>query len=303
MYEIPRDIPNVDDVLALDRKELGAKLLFRVRERLGSKEFHPGNLNLELWPQSYLPGHKTPYPEEQRTEIERAFSEAWAWLQTQGWIVPYPNAGTGWMRISREAERVTSETEVIQDAVTRMVSKGGEKMDQFKGNGSTAAATATSAADPTKLSRKVFIVHGRDDGARETVARFLERLEFEPIILHEQASRGRTVIEKVEAHGDLGFAVVLLTPDDEGGKKGGTLRPRARQNVLLELGYFIGRLGRSRVCALKRGDSLEIPSDFGGVVYVPFDDTGGWKEALGRELEAAGFEIDWNKGLGKRRDQ
>jgi len=148
---------------------------------------------------------------------------------------------------------------------------------------------------PTKqFSRKVFVVHGHDEGARESAARFLEKLDFEAIILHERASRGCTVIEKVEAHGDVGFAVVLLTPDDEGCVKGGTPRPRARQNVVLELGYFVGRLGRNRVCALKRGD-VEIPSDFEGVVYVPFDESGAWKQALGRELEAAGFEIDWNK--------
>jgi predicted nucleotide-binding protein with TIR-like domain len=101
-------------------------------------------------------------------------------------------------------------------------------------------------------------------------------------------------IEKVEAHGNVGFAVVLLTPDDEGSIKGGAPQPRARQNVLLELGYFIGHLGRKHVCALKRGE-LEIPSDFGGVVYEAFDASGGWKQALGRELEAAGYSIDWNE--------
>lgn len=143
-------------------------------------------------------------------------------------------------------------------------------------------------------ARKAFVVHGHDEGAREAVARFLERIGFEAIILHEQANQGRTVIEKIEAHGEVGFAVVLLTPDDVGGVKDGHIQPRARQNVLLELGYFIGRLGRSRVCALKRGD-VEIPSDFGGVVYEPFDPAGGWKSAIGRELQAAGFEIDWNK--------
>jgi predicted nucleotide-binding protein len=141
---------------------------------------------------------------------------------------------------------------------------------------------------------KVFVVHGHDEGAREAVARFVGDLGFQPIILHERANEGRTLIEKVEAHADVGFAVVLLTPDDEGCAKGGTPALRARQNVVLELGYFIGRLGRNRVCALKRGD-LEIPSDFGGVVYEPFDASGGWKLALGRELRAAGFEIDWNK--------
>lgn len=144
-----------------------------------------------------------------------------------------------------------------------------------------------------KLSRRVFVVHGHDEGARETVARFLDKLGFTAIILHEQANRGRTVMEKVEADGDVGFAVVLLTPDDIGCAKGGTPEPRARQNVLLELGYFLGRLGRERVCALKRG-ALEIPSDFAGVVWQSMEGDG-WKQALGRELEAAGYKIDWNK--------
>lgn len=159
----------------------------------------------------------------------------------------------------------------------------------------------TGASEPTLLPektgpapRKAFVVHGHHEGIRESVARFLEQLGFEAIILHEQANQGRTVIEKIEAHGDVGFAVVLLSPDDEGNTKGETPQPRARQNVILELGYFIGRLGRSRVCALKQGE-IEIPSDFAGVVYEPFDNGNGWKAALGRELEAAGFDIDWNR--------
>lgn len=159
-----------------------------------------------------------------------------------------------------------------------------------------AAPLAMAALPPAVVENpsKVFVVHGHDEGVREAVARFIAALGFQPIILHERANEGRTVIEKVEAHGDVGFAVVLLTPDDEGCAKGEAPAPRARQNVVLELGYFIGRLGRNRVCALKRGE-VEIPSDFGGVVYETFDASGGWKQALGRELEAVGFEIDWNK--------
>ncbi|AWT19713.1 TIR domain-containing protein [Klebsiella grimontii] len=144
------------------------------------------------------------------------------------------------------------------------------------------------------LSKKVFIVHGHDEGSREKVARFLERIGLEAIILHEQANRGRTVIEKVIEYGNVGFAVVLLTPDDEGCVKGGTLEPRARQNVLLELGFFIGHLGRDKVCALKKG-AVDIPSDFAGVVWEHMDDNNGWKQSLSRELEAAGHTIDWNK--------
>lgn len=144
------------------------------------------------------------------------------------------------------------------------------------------------------ISRKVFIVHGHDGEAKAEVARFLEKLGFTPIILHEQASKGRTIIEKVESTSDVGFAVVLLTPDDEGNQKGKSPKPRARQNVVLELGYFVGRLGRDRVCALRRGD-VEIPSDFDGVVYETYDEHGAWKSRLAKELEAAEFKFDWAK--------
>ena len=149
---------------------------------------------------------------------------------------------------------------------------------------------------PAKV-RKVFIVHGHDSAARESVARFVEKIGFQAVILAEQANQGRTIIEKVEAHGDVGFAVVLLTPDDQGCVKGGTLQPRPRQNVLLELGYFLGRLGRANVCALATVSTMELPTDFAGVVWEPFDPSGGWKAALARELRAAGFEVDLNKAL------
>jgi predicted nucleotide-binding protein len=143
-------------------------------------------------------------------------------------------------------------------------------------------------------NRKIFVVHGGEEGPREAVARFLERLGFQPIILHEQANQGRTVIEKVEDHSDIGFAVVILTPDDTGNLEGEAPQPRARQNVLLELGYFIGKLTRRRVCTLKVGE-LEIPSDWRGVVEEPYDAGGGWRQTLARELEAAEYEIDWNR--------
>lgn len=146
-------------------------------------------------------------------------------------------------------------------------------------------------------ARKVFVVHGHDEAAKEKMARFLDRLDFEPIILHEQASGNRTVIEKIEAHSDVGFAVVLLTPDDVGGAVDSDTKPRARQNVILELGYFVGKLGRSRVAVFKQGD-VEVPSDFGGVVYIQLDGAGAWQQALGKELKEAGFEVDWNVIMG-----
>lgn len=163
---------------------------------------------------------------------------------------------------------------------------------EFAGPGPAAPPGLAAAPAP---SRKVFIVHGHDNAAIQEVARFVERVDLDPIILHEQASQGRTIIENIEAHGDVGFAVVLLTPDDFGGKDGTEARPRPRQNVVLELGYFYGRLGRARVCALTTSGDMELPSDFVGVVWSELDRGGGWKTALARELKAAGFDIDWNK--------
>ena len=149
---------------------------------------------------------------------------------------------------------------------------------------------------PTDLER-VFVVHGHDDAPREMVARFISKLGLEPVILHEQPNLGMTVIEKLNANGNVGYAVVLLTPDDIGrGKSESSEHPRARQNVILELGYFLGRLGRDRVVALLK-DSIEIPSDYMGVVYVDFDSAGAWRQKLGRELQSVGYEIDWETGM------
>jgi predicted nucleotide-binding protein len=145
-----------------------------------------------------------------------------------------------------------------------------------------------------KQRRKVFIVHGHDEGSREAVARFLEKLDFEPIILHERANKGRTIIAKFQQEAaDVGYAVILMTPDDHGGKAGQEGKPRARQNVVFELGFFIGALGPEKVAALVKGD-VERPSDFDGVVYISIDDSG-WRLKLAKELEAAGFTISWAK--------
>jgi len=145
------------------------------------------------------------------------------------------------------------------------------------------------------VSDRIFIVHGHDVEARELMARFLTDIGLKPIILNEQPNRGRTIIEKIEANIDVSFAVVLLTPDDQGKSQNeDRLEPRARQNVLLELGYFMSHLGRDKVCAFTRG-SVEIPSDFAGVVWENMDDQGGWKLRLAKELTAAGHAVDLQK--------
>lgn len=146
-----------------------------------------------------------------------------------------------------------------------------------------------------KTNRKVFIVHGHDNEMKIAVAECLRKLEFEPIILNEQANQSMTVIEKIERHSDVEFAVILLSPCDEGRKKDvGDYKPRARQNVILELGYFIGKIGRKNTCSLLK-ESVEAPSDFTGIVYTDFDSKGAWQIAFAKELRAAGFEVDTNK--------
>lgn len=154
------------------------------------------------------------------------------------------------------------------------------------------------AEDERPIGNQVFIVHGHDEVAKEAVARFVSRLGLDPIILHERPNAGRTIIEKLEGHLDVDFAVVLLTPDDIGAlaTKPEETRPRARQNVVLELGLFLGALGRNRVCALHKGN-VELPSDYDGVIYVPMDDAGGWRLLLAREIKQSGMRIDLNQAV------
>lgn len=147
-------------------------------------------------------------------------------------------------------------------------------------------------------SRKVFLVHGHNHELRVAVAELLQRLDLDPVILDEQANKSRTIIEKFEDHSEnVSYAVVLLTPDDVGGLSSDDLQKRARQNVILELGYFIGKLGRARVCALYAA-GVEIPSDIHGVLYVAFDQEGRWRLHLAKEIQAAGLAVDLSRASG-----
>lgn len=156
--------------------------------------------------------------------------------------------------------------------------------------------TKVSSPSVSGTSSSVFVVHGHDEAALQGLARFLEKLGLKAIVLREQPDQGRTIIEKFEdSAAEVGFAVVLLTPDDLGGTvKSGASDPRARQNVVFELGYFAGKLGRGRVCLLRKGE-VEIPSDLYGVIYTDMDLSDGWQTKLVRELKAAKLEFDANR--------
>lgn len=162
----------------------------------------------------------------------------------------------------------------------------------------TATLTRESHSMIAEPGKRVFIVHGHDERVKEQVARFLEKGGLEVVILHEQANAGGTVIEKFERHAQVDFAVVLLTPDDVGAARpdANNLRARARQNVVLELGYFFGTLGRKHVCALYV-PGVELPSDIHGLLFVELDNAGAWKLQLFKELRQAGMRFDVEKAF------
>lgn len=186
----------------------------------------------------------------------------------------------------------TREMMVLDDKyttdVTTSMFKEAEEIVRLQGN--VKAETEVIEMD----NNNVFIVHGHDELVKLSVARFLEKLKLTPIILHEQASGGATIIEKIEQHSNVGFGIVLYTPCDVGKSVNEEeLKLRARQNVVFEHGYLIGKLGRRNVCALVK-DEVEKPNDISGVVYINYDSGSGWHSELLKELKNSGYEIDAN---------
>jgi predicted nucleotide-binding protein len=186
-------------------------------------------------------------------------------------------------------------------------SSWGSGINQFKGiisaaieerllfGPSSGACEADPASESASGKSVVFIVHGHDEVRKEQVARFVEHLGCEAVILHEQPSQGRTIIEKFEQESKAAsYAVVLLTADDFRAAKGEPPTARARQNLVFELGYFVGTLRRANVAALVDPD-VERPGDYDGVVWIPLD--GGWKLALAKEMKSAKLPIDLNNAV------
>ena len=147
---------------------------------------------------------------------------------------------------------------------------------------------------------KIFIVHGHNEEMKQSVARFLEHLDLNPIILHEQPDRNRNVLDKlIEESKQACFAIILLSPDDFGysvKERDTDRKTRARQNVILELGFFIGKLDKGNVVALYREDKdFDLPSDIVGTLYKKYDSEGAWKREIAKELRAAGIQINTDK--------
>lgn len=159
-----------------------------------------------------------------------------------------------------------------------------------------------SVGDPTVIETvhkrpktKVFIVHGHDDALKTEVSLLISKQGLEPVVLHEQPNQGKTIIEKIESYSDVDFAIVLYTPCDIGrSKKEKEEKPRTRQNVIFEHGYFVAKLGRENVVGLNKGE-VEIPNDLSGVVYNLYDEAGAWKYKILSELHSSGYKVDFMK--------
>jgi predicted nucleotide-binding protein len=194
--------------------------------------------------------------------------------------------------------------EVVGDPIQSFKNKVKYKLDNLNSlliRTELLKSEVTSSTKDTTLKHlhsqtEVFIVHGHDELAKNKTARFIEKLGLTPIILHEQASGSKTIIEKIEAYSNVGFGIILYTPCDIGAKKeeNPELKNRARQNVIFEHGFLIGKIGRQNVCALVKGE-IETPNDISGVVYIKMDDDDAWHIKIAKELRNSGYEIDMNK--------
>lgn len=178
---------------------------------------------------------------------------------------------------------------------SQLVEKQSPSFQQTKATSITLPTSSSTFYAQTVIKKnKVFIVHGRDNEAKQEAARYIENIGLEPIILHEQASSGMTIIEKIEHYaGEADFAIVIYTPCDKGRGAFETnvpARDRARQNVVFEHGYLMAKLGRKNVCALVKGH-IETPNDISGVVYVSMDQAGAWKNDVNKELKACGYSL------------
>ncbi len=209
-------------------------------------------------------------------------SRLWELLQTEHW---------GWVGAQRGEQgwQFNLGRDVRQFRNVRNI-------DDYQARRAAWLSANSPKEDAPVAAETVFLVHGHDHGARHEVARVIQQLTgAEPVILDEQASRGRTLVEKFEQHATAArFAVVLLTADDIGGPRDGMRQqPRARQNVVFELGYFFGTLGRDHVVVLITA-GVEKPSDVDGLGYIRYPD-GDWKVELAREMTAAGLHADRTK--------
>lgn len=199
----------------------------------------------------------------------------------------------------------------VENVVRELLSRDGKSNDRIRnilGSDKTMSSKTIPDAEASGISikgsnhiaepepmEKVFIIHGHDEELKKEVQLLISQVRLDYVVLHEKSDRGRTIIDKLIEEGkDAAYVVALLSPDDE--LRDGTRR--ARQNVVLEIGYFLGKLGKGKVRLLKKGD-VEIPSDLQGILYTVYGSDGVWKMKLLKEIKDAGIDIDLDKAFEK----
>lgn len=286
--------PKNPDALIVDRASFLAKLIERVAS--GKELINRTVTNVEELEQNEKDYYKwndynSEYLKQSFNNEDNEYKVHYDQVNTfGGWIIGGGYDNSPQKRLKDLKDDIESKVSFLEKLI--------DKVDLLKSEVevSTPAKPLQSKADHS-ANKNVFIVHGHNVAVLQSVARTVEKLGLTPIILHEQANAGKTIIEKFEANSEVGFAIILLTDDDEGKAKTEIdLKKRARQNVVLELGYFIGKLGRDRVLPLY-SEGVELPSDMHGLLYVPIDKAETWKFAMVRELKAAKYEVDANKLL------
>ena len=273
--------------LSVSREEAKIKLLDRIEK---GKALRSENISTQ---QSLDDAGKnfTKWDDFNNELLKRLFTSEKLYEEYSRWAV----GAVMMMRERYLQEKISEHFEEIDEKNHRLDSIV-ERLELIPESGLVLKAPKETTKPSKPIDRsKIFIVHGHDDSAKLEVACFIEKIGFEPIILHEQASESKTIIEKIEAYSDVGFGVVIYTPCDAGKKNNDSaeLSGRARQNVVFEHGFLIGKLGRSKVCPLVKG-SVETPNDISGIVYTSMD-SGSWQLELAKELRAAEYPVDMNK--------
>lgn len=208
------------------------------------------------------------------------------WLNEYKNIFPTVHSAEGIEKLNQRKRQLEQQYELLRSVIVSKLTNYRQLLSRRQQN------TMNSNSPKSTDRSKVFIVHGHNGEMKEAVARLIEKQGIQAIILHEQANQGATIIEKFEKNSDVSGAVCLFTADDLGRAKADTEdKKRARQNVVFEAGYFIGKLGRENVILIA-DSGVEIPSDLQGVVYA---DSRNWRFSVLQELKAIGYSIDYNK--------
>ena len=219
--------------------------------------------------------------------LDRLFDSPKIVAEYNASLLPEPSFGVFLIEIEHLAQHLTDDLKKLQSIKERL-----PLFDEIP------QTNKNQGGGGGKHGQVVFVVHGRNELVLTQTQLLLQSLGLEQIVLRDQVESGSpTLIEKFERYAKAArYAVVLMTGDDEGRMKQepNMLAPRARQNVILEFGYFVGALTREMVCVLYES-GVETPSDILGVEYVPLDGVGRWKHTLAKKLHSAGFNVDLSK--------